>query len=153
MNCRKACKKCDEQRPCQRCKTMKLESSCVDSSRNVKSTPFSSSSSSTYNTCNFDSKYSNSLVAKFPAPPPSPPLTELPSSKPLQDDLSGINKMSILSLVCTNILEHEQDSAVWEYQQSLMRQQTSSKGLFFTLPLTPQNFPYPNVTSPTSPVS
>jgi|SRR5882762_42236 len=30
INCRKACKKCDEERPCQRCQTYRITTECVD---------------------------------------------------------------------------------------------------------------------------
>lgn len=33
VNCRKACKKCEEQRPCQRCVRLGIQSSCVDYQR------------------------------------------------------------------------------------------------------------------------
>ena len=37
VNCQKACKKCDDERPCGRCVRLNIESKCVDKARKDRS--------------------------------------------------------------------------------------------------------------------
>ena len=55
VHCQKACKKCDEFRPCSRCIKYGLETSCYDSPRKLRSPK--DSANDTFSKKNFDSKY------------------------------------------------------------------------------------------------